>query len=808
MAEEYVAEIPDEPTEKDKYIPEVFSTVGKRGIPRIDGYAKASGSAVFTRDIILPGMLYAKFLHCPFAHAKIKSMDTSKAEALPGVREVLRYDDPEVKGVRVYGGYYVGPLVVELLGDEACYEGQTLGVVVAADTEDICDEALRLIDIEWEELPFVVDFNRALEPDAPIAWPLINPDSNEVPGFGFGERLTFKQGDVEAGFKEADKIIEFTFSKLEGTAAGPEPSVGVVRWNGDYLEVWAHFQSVLQEKYRLAKHFSIPINKVVIHSPYNGAMYGGWNWMLSEWQAIDAAAAVLAKRTNRPVKVLYSRKDEFGSGNLDYMDIDFKVGAKNDGTITAIKTVDRRAMVAGAALVVVDHFHLNTKIPNLSSDGVNVLCNIGPTAEIRCEDLVPCHAMTVVFNHVADALGLDPVEVALKNDGCEGIAMADLVDFKREHGFDADRDSLKECIEKGKKAIDWDNKWHLPGTKKLPNGKMHGMAFTWTQEWKTGGTAGVTLFIEKDGSVDVLARIADIGCNTITTCAQIVAEELGVRYEDVAFPHRGLEQTGFELSTPGGSTALSSSGFAMKKAARELKWKLLKFATTAHYTMGMELPASFPGIRPEELDVKDSAIFEKANPANKVTVKEVVKLTHPGGLFAAFGSAPPVYASGYYNHGYEPYTPGRHMMCRQAHFMEVEVDPETGEVEIKKVVNVNDVGKAISPEACEGQQYGGTYMGTGWGRSEEMVYDPMTGVLLNPNLLDYKIATMPDVGSVDPILVETGLGYGAYGSTGVGEDIATTTPALLVPAVHNAIGEWIYGIPTTPDKVLKALGKV
>ncbi|MBI5602717.1 MAG: xanthine dehydrogenase family protein molybdopterin-binding subunit, partial [Deltaproteobacteria bacterium] len=167
----------------------------------------------------------------------------------------------------------------------------------------------------------------------------------------------------------------------------------------------------------------------------------------------------------------------------------------------------------------------------------------------------------------------------------------------------------------------------------------------------------------------------------------------------------------------------------------------------------------------------------------------------------------PVYVWAYHRQGRFGTEAGRHRLCRQAHFMEIEVDTETGEIDIKRVVNANDVGKVMSPEGAEGQQYGGTYMALGRGRSEEFIWDESTGVLLNGNLLDYKIATMLDCGPIDPILVETGLGYGPYGSVGIGEDIATVVPALLGPAVYNALGVWVDDFPITPDKVLKALGK-
>jgi len=225
------------------------------------------------------------------------------------------------------------------------------------------------------------------------------------------------------------------------------------------------------------------------------------------------------------------------------------------------------------------------------------------------------------------------------------------------------------------------------------------------------------------------------------------------------------------------------------------------------------VPPAFPNMKPEDLDINDSVIYAKENPSIKKTVAEVVKDVR--GSFVQkheYGAIQntthePIYVWAYHRQGRLGKEPGRQRLCRQAHFCEVEVDPETGEVEVIKVVNVNDVGKAMSPETVEGQQYGGTYMGVGRNRSEEYIWDTQTGVLLNGNLIDYKFSSMLDVGPIETIIVETGMGLGPYGSVGIGEDVANDTTFLLHGAVYNAIGKWVDNGPITPDKVLKALGK-
>jgi CO/xanthine dehydrogenase Mo-binding subunit len=411
---------------------------------------------------------------------------------------------------------------------------------------------------------------------------------------------------------------------------------------------------------------------------------------------------------------------------------------------------------------------------------------------------------------------LDPIEVALKNDGAEGHDMEWLNQRKIEMGFPA-RDSLRECVEKGKAAIEWDQKWHLAGTRRLPNGRMHGMAFAWTHEWEdSSGSSEIAIRIERDdGTANVLGMRCDIGVNAETAYCQIAADELGMKIEDVFYrPHI---DPGFFTMTPDSSTNMSVNGFAIRNAARILKRRILELATRPKgQTSRGSFPAAFPGMKPEDLDIRDSVIFVKRDPSIRMTIRELVG---PAGGEGPITTQPEMgkgaqrssFTEPLFAYGWQvqqgAYASARLRLTRQAHFMEVEVDPETGEVEVTRVVNVNDVGKVISWEGCEGQQYGGSYMAVGRGRSEEVIHDPVTGVMLNGNLLDYKIATIQDIGKVNTHLVETGLGYGPYGIVGIAEDVATVVPALISPAVHNALGVWVEEFPITPDRILKALGK-
>ena len=810
-----------EPLVHDRYVPEEFTYVGKRGIPRMDGKEKASGKAEYTRDVALPGMLYCRFLTCPYAHARITKLDTSKAEKLPGVRALLRYDDPELEGKELTGletKFNAGHLATDgqafyhgkqelavtqeqwmqgggrVLDGECWWEGEQCGVAIAADSVQIAEDALRLVDVEWEELPHVMDPIEALKPGAPPAIPEINKKSNVI------RKVKIEYGDVEKGFQEADKIVEFEARRRPYSVVGPEPMSSVVRWRGDNLEVWAHQQQPYDGKMLLSAKLGIPLNRIKLHVPYQGGQYGGGgNPMMHHTHGLHVISAILSKRTARPVKTLYDRRNNFYSLSQDAdCHTKFKVGVKNDGIITAVK-IDNICGKMGQYGI--DFLVENTRIPNLLLNYVEAQINTAPAWWFRCEQNHNALSLSLVFDHAADAIGMDPVEVALKNDGAEGKDMEYLAKFKKDHGFPV-RDSLRECVESGKKAIRWDEKWHKPGTKKLANGKLHGVGFTWAHEWDdTRGVSSVGLMMHADGTVDILAQKSDVGLNAMTTHCQIVAEEMGLRLEDVNF--RFFEEVGFQMMTPDGSCNLCVDAYATAEAARKAKKKLLVYATTPITLLEVEYPAAFPGKKPEDLDVKDSMIFVKDNPEEKVPVAEVVKRA----TLEQLGTRAPLFEWAWHRQGRYGCEEGRHRLCRQAYFTEVEVDPDTGQVDVKKVVNVNDVGKAISPDTCEEQQYGGDYMGVGRALFEEMVYDPVTGVLLNGNLLDYKVATMRDVGETENILVETGMGYGLYGLVGIGEDVPTVVPGAIGAAIHNAIGEWVDDYPITPDKVIAALAR-
>jgi CO/xanthine dehydrogenase Mo-binding subunit len=781
--------------------------IGKRRVRRIDAYEKASGKAVYVRDIYRPGMLYGKLYLCPFAHARIKQMDTKKAEALAGVRVIFRYDDPEELKVKSFAGpsnfrAFAGAALGlnEMIPKTAHYFGQPVGAMVVADSETICDRALRTIEFEWEQLPVIIDWDEALKPDAPLLRPEIHPKNN------INNQMSSKLGDVEKGFAESDRIIDFKMRDEDDNSTCVEAHACVAEWQGEYLELWYHGQQPLSVYSSLANAGYATKDKISINTPYMGAQFGGLNWIrtMAGTSMFTHYAVAAAKRTGKPVKILFD-ESHFHGGEETNGTYHFKVGFMNNGKVHSVKVETVWALQSMHATLhkirdgsAVPHLYSHEVIPHLSKPD-NPCAKDGGGA---------CAVPNMVFNHVAAELGMDPTQLALLNDGCEGEPMGHLIKIKAEHGFNPNFDSLKECIETGKKAIEWDKKWHPPGTKILPNGNYHGIGFFWTLAWShTPGQVSVGMMLRDDGTVNILTQANDIGVSGPTAYVQVVADELGFKYNDVTMRHD--KNVAFIAAESGGSLGAQRTIPAMIRTARKMKQIILEHAVKPRPArmgmFGMGMPGAgatvlFTDKKPEDLDIKDSLVFERANPVKKVKISTIMSpfmgMLNNGSPFFAWDFPPDVDRA-----GMRPF-------ARQCYFTEVEVDPETGLVKVTKHVVVNDVGKAINPDAINGQQYGGSYMGIGRSNSEAIYFDPKTGVKLNDNHIGYEIMTMNDVGPMDCHILESGLGYGAYGLYGIGESGTACTTTVTGPAIYNAIGKWIDDFPTTPDKVLKALGKI
>jgi CO/xanthine dehydrogenase Mo-binding subunit len=808
-------------------VPEGFTAVD-RGLSRQDAIDKVSGQAVYTRDLNFPGLLYAKILTSPYAHAKIVRMDIGEAKALLGVRDILRFDDPDISLDNVTGGYCSAEYNILTLPGTSDFYQHPMGVAIVADSEEICDQALRLIDIEWEEQPFILDMKTALKSESPRIMPEVMRLNRSAKEPNAVMSRNSEIGNVEKGFSAADTVFEYEINRSMNTTAGVEGLACVAQFRGEFLDIWTHHPANMQP---VLSNASIPqvswnvaafgrggpqigpntptsgrnaplppfteYNKITLTYPYQGALYGGIAW-LAYATSFVRLAVVLAKRArNRPIKLLYDESNFYCNGD-DEGSFRCKVGVKKDGTITACHW-----QVTGViGDVVTEKTHICTKIPNLKCTQEWALINKGHAVCFR-HGAQSCVPHNVMFDKVAAELQMDPTEVAIKNDGCNGNDWDWVARYQKENGF-PQRQSLREVIALGKKAIDWDRKYHVPGALKLANGRMHGIAFMSINQWNWLVGGYLSCLVLREGKLTIIGARADVGVDSESGFRQCVAAELGLKYEDTVIQQQRSDAGTFEFCLPGGAMGTCLTTPQLVLAARELKKKILGYAVRPRSGfMGMGQPL-FPEKKIEELDIKDSYVFDKSNPSNRMSVKDVSSSfwsDDPAIVHPSFPGITSLTLEG---------KPHRqlYVMSRQAHFLEAEVDTETGEILVKHLVCVNDIGHIFNRRGAEAQQYGGAIMGLGRSATEEKIYCPRTGVGLNYDHIGYHLGTMNDYPPIHCILNESHLGYSAYGAYGMGEDTGAALSGITAGAIFNATGRWALDYPLTPDRVLKALGKI
>jgi CO/xanthine dehydrogenase Mo-binding subunit len=746
-----------------------FKAVGRSNVPGRLSYTIATGGAKFGTDVVVPDMLHAKYLRCPHGRAKIKSMDISKAKALEGVVDIVTWDDPDIKAIdKAMASAEVKPMAGirgSLIPSEAETEDEEIGAVVVAVTPEICEEALRLIKVEWEVLPSIVDPLDGLKPGAPI----IRHDPKKLTS-------NFSQGDVEAGFKAADQIIEFDWGHSRTASHIPNPNGSVSWWAQNpwgvegptlYIEgispTWGAFQ--------LRPMYNLTFDKMHRSTLFQGGKY--CDWILRRSQLITP---LLARRAGKPVRCVNDRQDDYYPANPQRYS-HTKIGFKKDGTITAVEestigdpgSPDETASSMGGFEARFSPFN-TTRCVNQKTFFQEVYTNSGRNTLSQTSPF-NWDSMTIAEQIVAEKLGLDVLDVALKNV----------------HGPASQTDpgvppSLQQCIEKGKKAMHWN--WHPAGARKLPDGRLHGLGFRYALSPRHANqpyTATVT--IQGDNKVYVPLKGPWCGVYSADACALVVAEELGAKVEDVILLY---DEKAIFTPVGGGSDGTTASAWVMKEAAVACK-KLL-----------LELAAPKFKAKPEDLDTRDTTVYLKSDPGKSFPFGKFIAEEgfgdHDLDITATFFGRPPV----------TTWMKGGYILdVMNTSFCEVAVDPETGGVEVTKFVVVCDPGKVIRMTSFEGQLHQAMFFSQG-GLSEEFIYDKSTGVKLSMNMLEYKKPTILDFGPIETFAVETRGGNACYGSSGISHCMAA--PLLPVCAVANAIGKWIAP-PVTPDKILRALGK-
>ncbi len=738
--------MPEQPDRQD------FKVVGRRDVPGSLSNAIATGRAKYPRDLVFPDMLHAKVLRSPYARARIKSLDTSKAEALPGVKAVIKWDDPELKAMPLN---YIGSKT-PVLNDQADREGDEFGVVVAAETEEIAEQALDLIKVEWEVQPFVLDSKDALKPGAPVLHPTARPDNVEAVD-------NWEDGNVEEGFKKSANVIEFDYFGPRSGVYNSQPITVVSRWEpdphgieGPVLYTTPMYRDkglpAAREAFKLAWDKVRPITQFVGSGLCDG-----------DPRRASRLVPLLAKRTGRPVRLAYTRREAFDtSGAQVYTHV--KVGFNNDGVIVAAhgKTITSCGVESdwernGSDITC---FRM-TKAANVKNETTYTYTNTSRGAFLRAGAFpTASDTLAIAIYRIADQLKMDPADVLMKN-------------------VSTPEPSVKLCMEKGKAAINY--QWHPTGAKKLANGKMHGVGFRLRDSHSWGSNTAIGVSLKSDGKIYLPFGSAYFGVFGQDAIALVVAEELGAKAEDVVVQLDPFSKLSFII----GGSDISSTAYAGKMAALDLKAKIL------------EAGAGALKVKPADVDTKDSTVYLKADPTKKVPFGALVsdEVGALGSLSGFWQGATPT------NYDWSTRTYGPVNMF----FAEVEVDTETGQFEVTKMVGAYDGGKVLRPSSFEGQVEGGMIWSISKAKTEEYIFDKATGVLLNGSALEYKPGTILDTTPIQAITLETRTGGGVYGSSGVGEN--TWEQGSISCAIFNAIGKWIDW-PITPDKVLKALGKI
>ncbi len=729
-----------------------FSVVGKK-TPRIDAYERVTGQAQYTGDYQLPGMLYARVLRSPHPHAKIISINTSKAEKLPGVRAVIHHQNAQVpwsSGGHTHRRY--------IFNNPVRYVGDAVAAVAATDRH-IAEDALALIEVKYEKLPYVLDASEALKPDGPK----IFPNGNLSVGTGnFSAPITEEWGDLEKGFKEADRIFEDTYISKHVNNAQLEPRVSVAKWDGGKLTVWASTQGVSNCRTDIAKDLGLPLSKVRVICKYMGAGFGNKN----QAQDYDLMTAVLAKVTGQPVKLEFTREDDFiGMHGRWSSEQHYKIGVKKDGTITA---VDLDAVTNMGAY--------RKQSGNLSGTDFYEIANfkkvikpVHTNTVVAANYRAPAYPQSVFgfasfLDQIAYELGINPLEIFLKN-------RARLYHHKTPFTSNA----LEECIQEGAKRIGWNDKWRKAGA--TPGPKKHGIGMALGGYPFRPGLGAATIRVNPDGTAHVLVGVTDIGTGAKSTMAIIAAEALGIPLNQIQLTNGDTDVTPFCIGESG-SRATAFTGPAVIAAAEDVRRQIFNIAAP-------QLKA-----KAEDLDLKDGNVFLKSDLSQKLPLSKA--LSRIGSEIIGRATTNPTFK-------------GVEGKSFAAHFAEVEVDSWTGHVKITRYVAAHDSGTILNRLTAESQIKGGVVQGIGMALTEELLIDRPTAIPLNPSYRDAKVPTHLEVPDVEVIFIEPYDPYGTFGGKVVGEPPITPAVATVANAIFNATGKRFKELPITPDKILRAV---
>ena len=755
---------------------------------RVDGPAKLRGSAQFTGDIEMPGMVYAKVLRSAYAHARLTRVNAEKAQKLPGVVAVLTRDD--LKRMNAYFGPVVKDQPVVAL-DRVRYVGDIIAAV-AAEEKDIAEEALELIEVDYEPLPAIFDPAEAMKPGAPILHSESARSETRLDRdqFHFEKNSNVlsvyhaSQGDVALGFREADEIFEDVYSSQKIQHGHIEPHAALAYWEpSGKLVIHTSTQNPSSIRAQLAELFNLPQSKVRVIVPFVGGGYGA-----KVHPRLEPLTATLARKAHRPVQWVLTREEVFLTAHCHASVVKIKTGVKRDGTIVArhVEGVyDTGAYALTGPSTIKNGGEVSGGPYRIAHQDLTTYCvytNTPPTGPYRGFGVPQvCWAYESQMDDIARRLGIDPLELRLKNlveEGDRFVTGDELVSV-----------GISDCLKRAAEAVGWQSKQEQQDRELRGKVRGKGLAVM-IKTTMTPSNSSALVRLNADGSAVLLTSSVELGQGTQTSLAQIVAEELGIVPERVSVTFPDTDVTPFDQSTSSSRT-IFTMGSAARQAAGQIKQQL------------MEIGANVLEANIEDLELREGNLQVKGAPEKRRTISQLFQ--------AHYGAAVGSMAGSYDNQtrgGIDPKTgkgKASAFFFLSACAAEVEVDSETGKVKIERIVSAVDAGKAVNPRQCHMQNEGSMIMSLGSALFEEMVFD--NGQPINSTFLEYMPPSMEDhprqFGSV---LVETPHPEGPYGAKGVGE--AALGP--VEPAIGNAIANALSGLrikdlPIRPDRILKAV---
>jgi 4-hydroxybenzoyl-CoA reductase alpha subunit len=755
---------------------EDYSVIGKR-VPRIDGRVKATGEAKFAADYEMPGMLWCKILRSPYPHAKILNIDTSRAERLTGVKAVCTGKD--------FGGWTWGwmpktrdepPLAV----GKVRYLAEAVAAVAAVD-EDTAEEATELIQVEYEELPGVFDPEDALKEGAPKVHDHVEKNVSWEFHMDFG--------NVEKAFAEADLVRDDRFETGRVITGYLEPPAAVAYWDSSGITIWAAKQSPYFVYRHLAACFKLPLNKVRVIQPFIGGGFGGTK---NDSLAGDFCSVLFSKMTGKPVKFVYSMEEVLMTCRRRHNMIVYnKMGMKKDGSITAMQSrvrADGGAYTAIGPLTMYLTGCMSTlpyKLPNFKHDAFRVFTNNPIGAAMRGHGVTHTRfAAEIQMEMMAEELGIDPVEVRLRN--------AITAPHETINKVTVDSCGLTE----GLHTLTEHPLWQERGKAKKRKGPLsHGVGISGTSY--LGGarqrghqSCGAVVRVCEDGTIDYLTGATDCGQGSDTVLVQIIAEELGLRVEEVDIKRVDTAVTPCDAGSYG-SRVTVLAGEAAQKAAQDVKSQLARVAAESWEA------------DPEDIVFRNGQVFVRTDPERSMPFRKLAQIA------CYSGSGAVILGTGFSQYGIEVLDFDKGLgNCGTSYsftsqLAAVDVDMETGFVKCTDMVIAHDCGKPLNPVNVEAQSQGAAIQGMGQALYEQFVMDH--GRTLNADLADYKMPLSLDVPHVDVVDIITDDPHGPYGAKEASEGAIVSAPPSVISAIHDATGIWFKEQPVTPEKIVMAL---